>query len=342
MKKSVFSVLIGVAMAVAVALVPAAAWAAVMPLGLGLAGAGVAVTPANLLALQKGYQKVFSDTMMALRAKDATAWRRVSMLVPSMSSSELYGWLADIGGIRKWLGDRVVKSLSAGGFEIVNDQFEETIGIKRTVIEDDKLGIYLPRVQQMAQNVDQFPHNNVFSLLKKADTTVCYDGQYLCDVDHPYVAADGSTQVQSNWGGGAGERWFLMCTSKMGAKPMIVQEREKFNFRAMTDLNSDHVFKKDEFLFGTDGRYGFGPGFWQLLYGSRQTLNTTAYEAARAAMLGFKRDGGDVLNITPELLVVGPSNEGAARRIVSSQLVNGGESNPWAGTAEVLVVPELG
>lgn len=334
MKKTIFSVLA----ACAIAMCGPVAWAWALP----MLGAGVAVTPANLQALQKGYQKVFADTMTALRAKDATAWRRVSMLVPSMSSSELYGWLADIGGIRKWLGDRVVKSLSAGGFEIVNEPYEETIGIKRTAIEDDKLGIYLPRVQQMAQNVDQFPHNNVFSLLKKADSTICYDGQFLCDVDHPYVAADGTTQVQSNWGGGTGERWFLMCTSKIGAKPLIVQEREKFNFRAMTDLNSDHVFKKDEFLFGTDGRYGFGPGFWQLLYGSRQTLNTAGYEAARAAMLGFKRDGGDVLNVTPELLVVGPSNEGAARRIVASQLVNGGESNPWAGTAEVLVVPELG
>jgi phage major head subunit gpT-like protein len=338
MKKLLIGLACGLAMAMSVALAPTAALA----MGVALSGAGVAITPGNLLALQKGYQKVFADTMTALRAKDATAWRRVSMLVPSMSSSELYGWLADIGGIRKWLGDRVVKSLSSGGFEIINDQYEETIGIKRTVIEDDKLGIYLPRVQQMSQNVDQFPHNNVFNLLKKADTTVCYDGQYLCDVDHPYVAADGSTQVQSNWGGGTGERWFLMCTSKMGAKPMIVQEREKFNFRAMTDLNSDHVFKKDEFLFGTDGRYGFGPGFWQLLYGSRQPLNTAAFEAARAAMLGFKRDGGDVLNVTPELLVVGPSNEGIARRIVTSMLVNGGESNPWAGTAEVLVVPELG
>lgn len=339
MKKFIYLVLGAVALALSMA--EPAVMAAVMPLSVGVLGAGISITPANLATLQKGYQKVFSDTMMALRAKDATSWRRVAQVIPSMSSSELYGWLADIGGIRKWLGDRVVKSLSAGGFEITNDQYEETIGIKRTAIEDDKLGIYLPRVQQMAQNVEQFPHNNVFALLKKADTTICYDGQYLCDIDHPYIAADGTTQLQSNWGGGAGERWFLMCTSRIGAKPIIVQEREKFNFRAMTDLNSDHVFKKDEFLFGTDGRYGFGPGFWQLLYGSRQTLDATAYQAARAAMLTTRRDGGDVLNITPELLVVTPANEGAARKLLSSQLVNGGESNPWAGTAEVLVVPEL-
>jgi phage major head subunit gpT-like protein len=315
---------------------------AVAMLAASVATSGVAITPAALQALQKGYSKVFSDALTGLRAKDVSAWRRVSMVAPSMAASELYGWLKDVGGIREWLGDRQVKSLEAGGFEIVNKQFEETVGIKRTAIEDDKIGIYLPRIQQMAQNVEQFPHNKVFSLLKAADSTICYDGQYLCDVDHPYIAADGSTQVQSNWGGGSGERWFLMCTSKLGAKPVIVQEREQFQFRSVTDLNNPHTFRTDEFMFGTDGRYGFGPGFWQLLYGSRQALTTAAYEAARAAMLSTKRDGGDVLNITPELLVVGPSNEGAARRLVASQLVNGGESNPWAGTADVLVVPELG
>lgn len=305
-------------------------------------GAGVAITPASLQTLKKGYSKVFNDALMGLRAKDASAWRRVSMIAPSMAASELYGWLKDIGGIREWLGDRVVKSLEAAGFEIVNKQYEETVGIKRTAIEDDKIGIYLPRIQQMAQNVEQFPHNKVFQLLKAADSTVCYDGQFLCDTDHPYVAENGSTQVQSNWGGGSGERWFLMCTNKLGAKPVIVQEREKFQFRSVTDLNNPHTFRTDEYLFGTDGRYGFGPGFWQLLYGSRQPLNTANFEASRAAMLGIKRDGGEVLNVMPDLLVVGPTNEGAARRLVASQLVNGGESNPWAGTAEVLVVPDLG
>lgn len=337
MKKMFYLVALLVACVLSFAVCPA--FASVV---FGAGSAGVAITPASLQALQKGYSKVFSDALTGLRAKDTTAWRRISLIAPSMSSSELYGWLKDIGGIREWLGDRQVKSLEAGGFEIVNKPFEETVGIKRTVIEDDKLGVYIPRIQQMAQNAEQFPGNKAFSLLKAADSTICYDGQYLCDTDHPYVAADGTTQIQSNWAGGSGERWFLMCTSKIGAKPIIVQEREKFQFRAVVDLNNPHTFKTDEFLFGTDGRYGFGPGFWQLLYGSRQTLNTANFEAARAAMLGFKRDGGDVLNVTPELLVVGPSNEGAARRLVASMLVNGGESNPWAGTAEVLVVPELG
>ena len=41
------------------------------------------------------------------------------------------------------------------------------------------------------------------------------------------------------------------------------------------------------------------------------------------------------------LLVVPPSLEGAARGIVASALVNGGETNKWANTAEPMVVPWL-
>ena len=43
----------------------------------------------------------------------------------------------------------------------------------------------------------------------------------------------------------------------------------------------------------------------------------------------------------PSLLVVPPSLEGAANEIVQSKLVNGGETNKWAGTAKVMVSPWL-
>ena len=58
-------------------------------------------------------------------------------------------------------------------------------------------------------------------------------------------------------------------------------------------------------------------------------------------MLEMKGDNGRILGINPGLLVVPPSLEGAGRKILQSQLVNGGESNPWANTAELLVVPWL-
>jgi phage major head subunit gpT-like protein len=55
----------------------------------------------------------------------------------------------------------------------------------------------------------------------------------------------------------------------------------------------------------------------------------------------MKADFGRPLAIKPRLLVVGPSNEGAARKIVGNQLNDNGGTNEWFGTAEVLLVPWL-
>ena len=87
------------------------------------------------------------------------------------------------------------------------------------------------------------------------------------------------------------------------------------------------------------GNVGFG--FWQFAWGSKQTLNATNYEAARAALMGMKGDHGRPLGINPRLLVVPPSLEGAAMEILNAERDASGATNVWKGTAELMVVPWL-
>ena len=47
------------------------------------------------------------------------------------------------------------------------------------------------------------------------------------------------------------------------------------------------------------------------------------------------------MSIMPTHLIVGPTNETAARAILSREIINGGESNPNYHTAELVVVPHL-
>ena len=54
-------------------------------------------------------------------------------------------------------------------------------------------------------------------------------------------------------------------------------------------------------------------------------------------MMNFKSDGGRPLGIRPRLLLVPPSLESAARKLLNSEYAAGGETNEWKGTAELLV-----
>lgn len=68
-------------------------------------------------------------------------------------------------------------------------------------------------------------------------------------------------------GGDYPENWFLLDTSKP-LKPLIFQERSKTKFVSKVNENDDNVFFNNEYLYGADGRYNSGYGFWQMAYGS--------------------------------------------------------------------------
>ena len=179
-----------------------------------------------------------------------------------------------------------------------------------------------------------------WALLKLGFSTLCYDGQFYFDTDHPVLDADGVPQSVANTDGGSGTPWFLVDASKV-LKPIILQKRKDFEFVAKDRLTDDNVFTNKEFVYGADARANVGFGFWQLAWGSKQTLDATHYATARAAVASMNGDYGRPLGLMPNLLVVGPSQESAGRKIVNSEYASGGETNEWKGTAELLVVPWL-
>lgn len=69
-------------------------------------------------------------------------------------------------------------------------------------------------------------------------------------------------------------------------------------------------------------------------------LDATSYQNARAAMMMLTGDKGKSLNLVPDLLVVSPANEHAARLILKADQING-TSNVLKDTAEILVATEL-
>ena len=123
-------------------------------------------------------------------------------------------------------------------------------------------------------------------------------------------------------------------------RPIIWQEREGYEFQSLVDTNDPHVFMRGEYVYGIRARVNAGFGIWQLAFGSKATLTTTNYAAARAAMMNVRADGGRVLGVSPTMLIVPPTLEAQAREILTNDMVDG-SSNPWKGTASLIVSPFL-
>lgn len=181
----------------------------------------------------------------------------------------------------------------------------------------------------------------VFNLLSNGFTEPCHDGQPFFDTDHPIEdTVTGEVSLISNFGGGDGTAWYLFDT-RQPVRPLMLQWRERLEFTALNRPEDPEVFNNDKCLFGARARLNVGFGLWQLAYASKQTLNASNYAAAREAMMGFRATGGHKLGITPNLMVVPPSLESVARKILGPELGTGGESNEWKDTAELLITPWL-
>jgi phage major head subunit gpT-like protein len=273
-------------------------------------------------------------------------WKLLATVITSNTKSNTYGWLGAFPQLREWVGERVIKDIAESAYQIVNRKYEATLGVDRTDIEDDNLGQYRVLASEMADEVERFFNRNLAILLKDGFAKTCYDGQNFFDTEHPvYANTDGTGAVTpfSNIVGTVdetGSPWFLLSLSG-SLKPFILQQRSAPEFEEITDTKNDTVFMQDKYLYGIRYRGNFGYGLWQQAVGSKASLTTDNYEKARNRIQSLKRDGGDPLGIVPTHLIVAPSNEAVARKIVEAQFLASGASNIHYRTAELIVVPHL-
>jgi len=295
------------------------------------------VNAANLDALRVGFKKNFQNGL----AQASSDWTSVATEVPSMTMEQKYGWLGKMPNVREWIGARAIQNLAQHDYSIAEKPWELTIGVDRDHIETDNLGIYAPLFTEMGASTGAKKDLLVYGdTLKKGFDMACYDGQPFFDTDHLVLDENGNETSVANTDGGSGAPWFLIDDTR-ALKPIILQRRKDFEFVNMDKLTDQNVFMNKEFIYGADARFNTGFGFWQMAWGSKQPLTAANYAKARAALSSMKGDHGRPLGIRPSLLVVGPSNESAALKILNSEYAAGGETNEWKGTAKMLNTPWL-
>ena len=229
-------------------------------------------------------------TLRGLTAKFDTSYQsatpiypKFSTVIPSKGVNEQYGFLGAVPGIREWLGDRIFKSLGAAQFTIANKEWESSLAILKNDIDDDRLGMYGPVLQNMAVEAAFHPDELLFDLIQAGGATACFDGQYFFDTDHSW----GSSGTQSN---------ALTATVASTSAPTEAEFR-------------------------------------------------TAYHAARAAMLGFKRDNGKLFHrptvepLTDLVLLIPSAMEEVAHKALMKTLVSAGETNIILDRPQIITVP---
>lgn len=259
---------------------------------------------------------------------------RLATVIPSQTATNTYAWMHSFPRMREWIGDREVQGLdNAEAYVLENKEWELTIGIPRKAIEDDQFGMYLPVAQEMGFEAKTHKTELVMNLLNNGQEAAnkCYDGKPFFSTTHQVKGAN-----VSNYTAGANPAWYLLAT-KRPLKPLIFQNRREVELVSKNSTNDDNVFWEKLAVWGQDGRYVGGYGFWQLAYKSKAELTEENLAAARAAMRKLTDDKGRKLNIRPDLLVVGPDLETKAKKIIHLQTIATGGENVMRNEFELMV-----
>lgn len=290
------------------------------------------INHANLRTIFTGFKSTFQRGWELRKPM----YQRVSIIVPSNTEIEEYDWLGVAPGMREWLGDRVIHSLASHGFTIKNKDWEQTVGVERNKIEDDRFGVYSPIVMRMGEAAALHPDELVFGDLfnnGNAADHVGYDGVPFFGTTHPHEIE--GTVANADLGG-AGPRWYL-ASLKGALKPIIWQDRKKPQFVSKTSLTDDNVFWQKQFIMGADARYNAGYGMWQYIFASNRALDETNFEAAWTALTQMTADNGKPMLVEPDTLIIPSELKFDAKRLINQTLISQGETNIHLNEVDVLM-----
>ncbi len=236
------------------------------------------INSATLNALRVQFSGIFS------KAYDTTPnwYDKVATTVPSTGHSGVYGWVAQLPSMRKWLGERTVVNLKEYDYTLPNDRYELTYGVDRDDMKDDNLGTYAQSFTNLGMMTKKHPDELVRDAMRNGQSS-------------------------------------------------------KVLFTGAPFFSTSHKIDPSNAALGTYSNYS----------SSGKALTPANFEEVRAIMMNYKGESGLSLNLMPNLLVVPPQLEAAAKRILKMELIPNAagtatESNPHVGTADYIVARDLG
>lgn len=317
------------------------------------------INQSNLTDLYRGYRVLYDEALQGAKPISDD----FVMRVPSSNNEEKYVWLGAVPGMRLLADEIQIKNITASNWTIQNLEFEDTIAVKQSFIENDNYGVYNPLFSAMgeAARFDQdvrviplllngfstkdYTGSNAFSATAKIRTTgdagfintftntgnsktnaplnqyayrysranlmsrvgatgrplnlgrklVLVCGAALEPIARQILVADTVIQAvpgtsTSNTTASAAvtnidkgtaqivtsplidasstpNAWFLLELG-LSVKPLAWQVNKEPVLTALTQPDSDHVFKHHEFLYQAYGRYNAGYLLTELMFGS--------------------------------------------------------------------------
>ena len=162
---------------------------------------GRSLDASKIEAAYVGFHKTFQDRL----SKAASIHKRIATIVETDELVDRQVWLTGTPKMRRWVGDKVLSKLRAESHPITTEPHEASLEVPKHDILNDRLGLYKPKINGMADAYDWALDDLAVAMLAAgvagSALGTTYDGQNLIDTDH--TALSGGGTAQSNLVAGA-------------------------------------------------------------------------------------------------------------------------------------------
>jgi phage major head subunit gpT-like protein len=123
-----------------------------------------------------------------------TQWNKVADFVKSDQNIETYPMMGAIPDPSEFTDERKARKVSEYSFTLENGEWEQTIAVKRSMLDDERYGQLNNMASKMGRKFVRWTDKKVFALLPAGNSALAYDGQNFFDTDH----SEGNSGTQVN------------------------------------------------------------------------------------------------------------------------------------------------
>lgn len=152
------------------------------------------ITPASINSF---FQRLNFSFQNALK-QVPTFWNQIATEFPSDTEQNLYPFLSMVPGLREWIGPRTFNNIAARAYAVPNKHWEASYEMDLNKFRDDTYGFYAQLQPMIAIQVAEWRDRRLAQVIEAATSSVCWDGQFFFDTDHPVDPDNSGSGTNSN------------------------------------------------------------------------------------------------------------------------------------------------
>lgn len=190
---------------------------------------------------------------------DAPEVANIMVRVDSKGAVENHAWLSPTPGIAKYDGVRRLGNIKTVIYPIANDTFDGAFQVPKENADDDQLGGFLKKSEELAIKAKLFAGRRVLWQLSQGRAAYCFDKSYFFADSHNEGTGDNNISVTNATNDGT-THYIAALIVDSPVKPLIWQDREAPVLD--TDSGTPQARYARQYRYWADLRGGTGFGYW--------------------------------------------------------------------------------